>query len=237
MNYTETEVKVREATNNDGWGPTGPQLHEITQLMQRNETYVEVMNTLWRRLFHEGQQLWRPIYKSLAVLSHLVKNGPERVVRSARDHIYDLRGLENFQFVDEMGKDQGLNVRHKVKDFIELIQDDDRLRSERRKTRENRSKYGGYSNEDAGNGWGGGSFRASDSGGRNGYSDRSYSPDGGRDSPPRTFSSSYNKSNSFSGGNTLGFFRFRNVKANEKNQFVFRIISVPNLTIKIEGEE
>lgn len=41
-----------------------------------------------------------------------MKNGSERVVTSAREHIYDLRGLENYSFVDEFGKDQGINIRY-----------------------------------------------------------------------------------------------------------------------------
>jgi telomere length regulation protein len=32
-------------------------------------------------------------------------------VTSAREHIYDLRGLENYTYVDEYGKDLGINVR------------------------------------------------------------------------------------------------------------------------------
>jgi len=40
-----------------------------------------------------------------------VRNGSERVVTSAREHIYDLRILENYTYVDEYGKDLGINVR------------------------------------------------------------------------------------------------------------------------------
>lgn len=29
MNYTEVEAKVREATNDDAWGPTGSLLHLV----------------------------------------------------------------------------------------------------------------------------------------------------------------------------------------------------------------
>lgn len=43
-----------------------------------------------------------------------MRNGSERVVTSSREHIYDLRSLENYTFTDENGKDQGINVRHKV---------------------------------------------------------------------------------------------------------------------------
>jgi len=48
----------------------------------------------------------------LLLLNYLVKNGSERVVTSAREHIYDLRGLENYSYVDEFGKDQGINIRY-----------------------------------------------------------------------------------------------------------------------------
>jgi clathrin interactor 1 len=89
-----------------------------------------------------------PIFgQATLVLSYLVKNGSERVVTSAREHIYDLRSLENYTFVDENGKDQGVNVRHKVRDLIEFIQDDDRLREERKKAKKNKDKYIGMSSE------------------------------------------------------------------------------------------
>lgn len=76
-----------------------------------------------------------------------MKNGSERVVTSAREHIYDLRSLENYTFVDENGKDQGVNVRHKVRDLIEFIQDDDKLRDERKKAKKNKDKYIGMSSD------------------------------------------------------------------------------------------
>lgn len=66
---------------------------------------------------------------------------------SARDHIYDLRSLENYTYLDEYGKDQGINIRHKVKELIDFIQDDDRLREERKKAKKNKDKYVGMSSE------------------------------------------------------------------------------------------
>lgn len=50
-------------------------------------------------------------FQCLLLLSYLIKNGSERVVSSARDHIYDMRQLEGYQHVDEYGKDQGLNSK------------------------------------------------------------------------------------------------------------------------------
>lgn len=51
--------------------------------------------------------------------------------------------------IDEQGKDQGVNVRNKVKEIISLVQDNERLREERKRAKKNRDKYVGMSSEDA----------------------------------------------------------------------------------------
>ncbi|KAI3388781.1 hypothetical protein SNEBB_005222 [Seison nebaliae] len=146
MNYTEAECKVREATNDDAWGPHGANLHELAQLTFSYENYNEVMGMLWKRLFHDKKN-WRRIYKALMVLEYLVKNGSEKCVTSARQHLYDLRTLNNYTCRDENGRDQGINVRHRVKDLLTLIQDIDRLREERKKAKVTKDKYVGISSE------------------------------------------------------------------------------------------
>ncbi len=50
----------------------------------------------------------RPL-QSLLLLHYLIRNGSERVVTSAREHIYDMKSLEEYIFRDENGKDQGIN--------------------------------------------------------------------------------------------------------------------------------
>jgi epsin len=42
------------------------------------------------------------------------------------------RTLKEFVYVDDDGKDVGSNVRQKAKDITNLLQDEDRLRAERR---------------------------------------------------------------------------------------------------------
>eukprot|EP00088_Acartia_fossae_P025796 TRINITY_DN26584_c0_g1_i1.p1 TRINITY_DN26584_c0_g1~~TRINITY_DN26584_c0_g1_i1.p1 ORF type:complete len:645 (+),score=183.98 TRINITY_DN26584_c0_g1_i1:47-1936(+) len=160
MNYTDTEAKVREATNDDPWGPSGQQMQEISSFTFTYEAFPEAMGMLWKRMFQDNKQNWRRVYKSLLLLDYLIKNGSERVVTSAREHLYDLRSLENYTFVDEMGKDQGINIRHKVTDMMEFIQDDDRLRDERKKAKKNKDKYVGMSSDAMGfrSGGGGGSW-------------------------------------------------------------------------------
>ncbi|RZF49179.1 hypothetical protein LSTR_LSTR008465 [Laodelphax striatellus] len=147
MNYTEVEAKVREATNDDAWGPTGAVMQEIAQATYTFENLPEVMTMLWKRMLQDNRKNWRRTYKSLLLLNYLVRNGSERVVTSSREHIYDLRGLENYTFIDEFGKDQGINIRHKVKELIDFIQDDEKLREERKKAKKNKDKYVGMSSD------------------------------------------------------------------------------------------
>lgn len=147
MNYSEVEAKVREATNDDAWGPHGALMQEVAQYTFTYEHFPEVMGMLWKRMLHDNKKNWRRVYKSLLLLNYLVRNGSERAVTSAREHIYDLRALETYTFTDELGKDQGINVRQKVKDLMDLIKDDDRLREERKKAKKNKDKYIGMSGE------------------------------------------------------------------------------------------
>ncbi|XP_044226386.1 clathrin interactor 1-like isoform X4 [Thunnus albacares] len=147
MNYSEIESKVREATNDDPWGPSGQLMGEIAKSTFMYEQFPEVMNMLWTRMLKDNKKNWRRVYKALLLLAYLIRNGSERVVTSAREHIYDLRSLENYHFIDENGKDQGINVRQKVKEMVEFIQDDDRLREERKKAKKNKDKYIGVSSD------------------------------------------------------------------------------------------
>ncbi|GAA6226339.1 clathrin interactor 1-like [Lates japonicus] len=167
MNYSEVESKVREATNDDPWGPSGQLMGEIARATFMYEQFPEVMNMLWARMLRDNKKNWRRVYKSLLLLAHLIRNGSERVVTSTREHLYDLRSLESYHFVDENGKDQGVNVRHKVKELVEFVQDDDRLREERKKAKKIKDKYIGVSSDSMGyRGYSGDRFDSSDSRGK-----------------------------------------------------------------------
>lgn len=167
MNYSEVESKVREATNDDPWGPSGQLMTEISRATFMYEQFPEVMNMLWARMLRDNKKNWRRVYKSLLLLAHLIRNGSERVVTSAREHLYDLRSLESYHFVDENGKDQGVNVRQKVKELVEFVQDDDRLREERKKAKKNKDKYIGVSSDSMGyRGYSGDRYDSSENRGR-----------------------------------------------------------------------
>jgi len=194
MNYTEIEAKVREATNDEQWGPTGQQMNEIASHTFSYESFPEVMGMLWKRMLQDNKTNWRRTYKSLILLNYLVRNGSERVVTSSREHVYDLRSLETYTFHDELGKDMGVNVRHRAKLLVEFIQDDDRLREERKKAKKNKDKYIGVSADAMAGGFGSYGRSSGGGGGGGGYSDswaETKDPDDEVEEEPRKHKSSF----------------------------------------------
>jgi epsin len=106
-NYTEYQAKVMEATNNDKWGASGTLMTDIAQAtnspMHLNDIMVFILfpnyakDTLYKKFAEKGDN-WRQCYKALQLLEYLIKNGSERVVDNAKDHIYELKTLTRFQF-------------------------------------------------------------------------------------------------------------------------------------------
>ncbi|KAI9900576.1 hypothetical protein N3K66_004838 [Trichothecium roseum] len=129
--YSSTQIKVREATSNDPWGPTGTQMSEIAQMTFNTSTeFYDIMDMLDKRLNDKGKN-WRHVLKALKVLDYCLHEGSELVVTWARQSIYIIKTLREFQYVDEEGRDVGQNVRVAAKELTSLILDEERLRAER----------------------------------------------------------------------------------------------------------
>lgn len=129
--YSDTQTKVREATSNDAWGPSGTQMNEIAQMTYSQNEFVEIMEMLDKRLNDKGKN-WRHVFKALTLLDYCLHAGSENVVIYFKDNLYVIKTLKEFVYVDDDGKDVGANVRQKAKDITNLLQDEDRLRAERR---------------------------------------------------------------------------------------------------------
>jgi epsin len=138
-NYSEAEVKVREATSNDPWGPSSTLMSEISDLTYNIVALGEVMRMIWKRLNDHGKN-WRHVYKSLVLLDYLIKNGNEKVAQQCKEHIVAIQTLKDFQYMDEQ-KDQGAVVRDKAKQLVGLLRDDERLKMERQKAFRARERY------------------------------------------------------------------------------------------------
>lgn len=52
--------------------------------------------------------------------------------------------LRQFHYIDMNGKDQGINVRNRSSELVKLLGDVDQIRTERKKARANRNKFGGF---------------------------------------------------------------------------------------------
>ncbi|EPT00274.1 hypothetical protein FOMPIDRAFT_1123041 [Fomitopsis schrenkii] len=151
FNVSEMEGKVRDATNDEPWGASSTLMQEIAQGTYNFQNFNEIMPAIYARFMEKEARQWRQIYKAnvqaLQLLEYLVKNGSERVVDDARSHIATIKMLRNFYYVDDKGKDQGLNVRNRSKELVELLSDVDKIRTERRKAKTNKSKYTGIGND------------------------------------------------------------------------------------------
>ncbi|XP_051982656.1 epsin-3-like [Xyrauchen texanus] len=144
-NYSDAEIKVREATSNDPWGPSSSLMSEIAELTFSVVAFSEVMAMVWKRLNDHGKN-WRHVYKALTLLDYLAKTGSERVAQQCRENAFTIQTLRDFQYVDRDGRDQGVNVREKAKQLVALLRDEERLRQERTqalKTKERMAGGGG----------------------------------------------------------------------------------------------
>jgi epsin len=141
-------------------------------------------------------------HQALQLLEFLVKNGSERVVDDARSHLSLLRMLRQFHYIDPNGKDQGINVRNRSAELTKLLGDVEAIRSERKKARANKNKYGGVEGGPGlGGGFSGSSGRyggfGSETGGFGGYSGEVYGDGGGFGGRETDFSGTQRRADQF----------------------------------------
>ena len=146
---SELEKKLAEATSNEPWGASGTMLAELARATFSYDDFKVVMLAIWKNLTLTGS-LWRVVYKTLNMLDHLIRNGSDRVIEDARDHLREIKALQKFEFIDPEGKDSGANVREKAKQIVELLGNDEVLNAERDKARSSRNRYTGVSAQDMG---------------------------------------------------------------------------------------
>lgn len=176
LDMSEEEMLVEEATNEEPWGPHGQVMSKIAEATQSDmDKFSDIMTTLWRRIAEGAKaggsgERWRRAYKGLLLVDHLLKHGSTRCVDEIARNSHVIEQLTRFKFVDDKQRDQGINVREKAKRLGDLLQDTERLKSERLKARENKAKFSGLSSED----YRTGGF------GSGGYARPASSADGGR---------------------------------------------------------
>eukprot|EP00048_Salpingoeca_helianthica_P024773 m.35166 g.35166 ORF g.35166 m.35166 type:complete len:405 (+) comp9573_c0_seq1:61-1275(+) len=139
QNYSACERDVREATSNDPWGAPTSLLMKIADAALDLNKFSEIMGMIWKRLNDRGKY-WRHVYKSLVLIEYLMKSGPEHTMQAVHANMYAIEALREFQFIDETGKDVGLNVRERAKAIIALLSDPERLQVERERAQTSRAR-------------------------------------------------------------------------------------------------
>ncbi|KAK3508534.1 hypothetical protein QTP70_031918 [Hemibagrus guttatus] len=145
QNFSEAEVKVREATSNDPWGPSSSQMADISDLTYNVVACNEILAMLWKRL--NDDKNWRHVYKSLTLLEYLLKTGSDRIPKQSQENIHLIKPLVEYRYTDKDGKDQGVNVREKAKIVMLLIQDEEKREEEREFAMKTKTKLATASSE------------------------------------------------------------------------------------------
>ncbi|KAG6917356.1 hypothetical protein DXG01_002821 [Tephrocybe rancida] len=129
--YTDVQAKVRDATSNDPWGPSGTQMDEIAQMTYNEGNFFEIVEMLEKELQGKGKD-WRHTLKSLIVLDYCLHLGSKNVVIHFRNNLHILSALKGFPYAeDENRHNQSGHIRRKAEDIAELLRDENRLQEER----------------------------------------------------------------------------------------------------------
>ncbi|CAN0336310.1 unnamed protein product, partial [Phaeothamnion confervicola] len=151
---TDTEKRVVEVLSNKNWGASSSLMNDIAKDTYDYEKYGTIMQCIWTALESNNRE-WRKVFKALSLLDHLIKNGAERVVEDARDHLHRIRMLADSFNYYEGHLDKGSGVREKSKQLIDLLASNDAIRDEREKARKLRDKFVGIGSGGGGGGYGG----------------------------------------------------------------------------------
>ena len=104
-NYTEVQLKVREATSNEPWGPANSILCEITDLAGDHETMIKILEAIIKRLQDHGKN-WRRVYKALVLLDYMLKTNTRDLLEECTSVVCLIEDLRNFEYVSKEGKDE-----------------------------------------------------------------------------------------------------------------------------------
>ena len=141
---TELEKTLDQALSNENWGASGTMLADIAQASYNENDYKVITDAIWKTLAVQPKY-WKQIFKALNLIDHLIRNGSPRIIDDTRDRIEKLRALQDFSFKEQQ-YERGNGIREKASLIIELLDDDSRLRFERKKAKELKQKLASRQN-------------------------------------------------------------------------------------------
>jgi len=97
LQYSEIEVKVRNATNNDKWGVSSSAMYNIARATHDYQEYPQLFGMLWKRL-NDVEHVMH-VYKALILVEYLLRNGAERFINDAKRKSRDIAQLTNINIM------------------------------------------------------------------------------------------------------------------------------------------
>jgi len=129
LQYTDVEIKVRDATNNDPWGTKTALLQEIADATHNYEEYPRLFSMLWRRLTDINHVMH--VQKALILIEYLLRNGADRFIRDAKQRSRDIQKLKKYKHYDQNSEDDAKDARIKAKRVFDLLTNDKLLQEAR----------------------------------------------------------------------------------------------------------
>jgi hypothetical protein len=131
LQYTDIEIKVREATHNDPNMANNSLLQQISRATYDPSDYSKLFAMLWKRLNDVDYNTH--VYKALYLLEYLLKHGSPRLVADVSRRSRDIAALVKYKHYDVNNVDDSKETRLKAKAIYELILDQSALDQLRQK--------------------------------------------------------------------------------------------------------
>ena len=128
---TELERKLKEATSNEHCHANVSLLNSISQRTNDREDFYVIYNYCMEKLTCPPEK-WLRILKTLFLIEHILRTGNLRFAERLKDNSYKIKNLFEFSYID--GKvDKGETIREKSRFILSLINDNNKLKEERKK--------------------------------------------------------------------------------------------------------
>ncbi|CDK27818.1 unnamed protein product [Kuraishia capsulata CBS 1993] len=131
--------KVKDATNNDPWGPTGSTLNEISKGSSQIRNLQPLIKVISKRLSSTDPKRWRKILKTLTLVLFVIQVGAIEFVNwckanqnlFSRFHRFEVTNGIDYHLTVAQEQEQTKNIRNKSDLIMSLLQDDSNLQTKR----------------------------------------------------------------------------------------------------------
>lgn len=144
ISSSDAEIKIKNATSNDPFGPTASELNQLSILSSSSSKSLKSITTVLGKRINDKNRNWRHILKSLTVIEYLLISGSLEFVYWIQNHKYLVNTLVEFTFDDN--KSIEIQIRNKSRSILKLINNEELLLEKRSKFHIYRNKMSKPSN-------------------------------------------------------------------------------------------